>query len=86
MNREQRIRQQFLTIKKLIEENIATIRSLLNSADELSKISNQIEDEEVRQSINDTKNSIEKSIDKLINDLHQLFKQYRKVIDELKAA
>ena len=84
MSEDEKIRNQFIKIQGLIRENIKTIRSLLENAANLRKISNSMETGEDKNNINETVESIESSISKLIADLDTLFESYRKVIDKIR--
>jgi arsenate reductase-like glutaredoxin family protein len=68
---------QYEQIRKAIRSNIAAIRNLLDQADNLYTIAQDVSDEPTKKKLSDSVQALYKSIDELIKQTDNLFDQYK---------
>ncbi len=78
---------QFENLKSIIENNIVTLRGLLDQSDKLSdliqKIGKESDSSEIKGKLEETKAGISRSIDILIAQTESLFKVYKSLVEEI---
>jgi uncharacterized coiled-coil DUF342 family protein len=69
--------EQYEQIRKAIRSNIAAIRNLLDQADNLYGIAQDVDDEVTKKKLSESVQSLYNSIDELIQQTDNLFDQYK---------
>lgn len=87
LNMKENFKEQFQNLKKIIINNINTLRDLVKQSDQLSNVIKTLEDktenELLKKQLENLKCEISKSIDALIEQTNQLFKTYEKLVEEI---
>lgn len=86
-NMNDKFREQFIGLRKLINSNIDAIRNLIEQAkqlDDLAKIfTNSKDDKEQKEQLEKATQAIYKSISVLIEKTNALFEEYNKMLQKL---
>ena len=80
-------KQQFQSLRSIIQTNVDTLKKLLEQSDELSKIITVLRESsggtEVVEQLSDLKKNVSNSIDILISQTEQLFNSYDRLVEEI---
>lgn len=76
MSKSRELSKKYETIRKTVQANLDTIRTLVDQADSLTNLIDQTPDAELKKKLSDSVGSLYKTIDTLIEESNTLFDQY----------
>lgn len=80
------IQEKFIGYQRIIKSNLNTIKELIEQSKKLAEIVDLVKDDSSKKTIQEIKQSIEKSIDKLLDNTNKLFSEYKNLIEKYASA
>lgn len=80
------IQEKFIGYQRIIKSNLNTIKELIEQSKKLAEIVDLVKDDSSKKTIQEIKQSIEKSIDELLDNTNKLFSEYKNLIEKYASA
>ncbi len=83
---KQNFKEQFLSLRKIIETNVSTLQELIKQSENLSSLIQQLKPEHestLKAQLGDSREKINASIRSLATQTQDLFKVYENLVDEV---